>query len=108
MMADTEKPERERKIERILHQLEKFDQFSRDTDQRLQLFTERFFGRIHKVESPEKDETVPSDTANICEIISWRIMNATTTITSISLEIDSMMRELPQKSKSPEESVGSL
>ena len=107
MMEDADKPERERKIENILRQLEKFDQFSRDTDVRLQLFTERFFGRVHKVEN-QKDKAVPSDTANICEIISWRIMSATATISRISLEIDSMMRELPQKSKSPEESVGSL
>ena len=107
MVEDTDKPERERKIEGILRQLEKLDHFSRDTNARLQLFTERFFGRVHKVEN-RKDEAVPSDTANICEIISWRLINATATISSISLEIDSMMRELPQEPKLPEESVGRL
>ena len=107
MTEDTDKPEQERKIDLILRQLEKLDQFSRDTDARLQLFTERFFGRVHKAKS-QKDEAVPSDTANICEIISWRIMCATATISSISLEIDSMLRELPEEPKLPEESVGRL
>ena len=106
-MADTEKPERERKIESILRQLERLDHSGRDAELRLQQFTERFFGHVHKVGS-QKDEAVPSDTANICEIISWRIMSATATISSISLEIDSMLRELPEESKLPEEFVGRL
>ena len=105
MTEDTDKPEQERKIESILRQLERLDHSSRDAELRLQQFTERFFGRVHKVGS-QKDEAVPSDTANICEIISWRIMSVTTTISSISLEIDSMLRELPEES--PEETVGSL
>ena len=104
MTEDADKPERERKIESILRQLEKLDQFSRDTDARLQSFTERFFGRVHTVEN-QKDKAVPSDTANICEIISWRLMSATATISSISLGIDSMMRELPQE---PETERGGL
>ena len=106
MTEDADKPERERKIERILRQLEKLNQSSRDAELRLQLFTERFFGRVHEVEK-QTEEAIPSE-ANICEIASWLIMNTTTTITSISLEIDSMMRELPQEPKLPEESVGRL
>ena len=96
MMTNADKPERERKIENILRQLERLDHSSRDAELRLQQFTERFFGCVHKVES-QKDEAAPSDTANICEIISWRIMCATAIISSISLEVDSMLRELPQE-----------
>ena len=39
--------EQEQKIGNILRQLEKLDQFSRDTDSRLQEFTKRLFGRVH-------------------------------------------------------------
>ena len=103
MMEDADKPERERKIENILRQLERLDHSSRGAELRLQQFTERFFGRVHKVGS-QKDEAVPSDTVNISGTILWRIMSATTTISSISLEIDSMLRELPEESL-PEETA---
>ena len=98
MDANVEQAEQERKIENILRQLEKLDQFSRDAEMRLQLFTERLFGRVHEGGS-QLQESSPTEAVNICETISWHIMNTTAAITSISLEIDSMMRELPEKPK---------
>ena len=99
MDANVEQAEQERKIENILRQLEKLDQFSSDTDLELQEFTERLFGRVHEAETKIQKETYPNREVNICETISWRIMKITAATTSISLEIDSMMRELPSKPK---------
>ena len=96
--GNSEKVVQERQIEMILHHLEKLDHLSRDAEMRLQQFTERFFGRVHEY-AVQKESLSSPEKANICENLSWRVRAATATIQSISLEIDSMTRELPQKPK---------
>ena len=90
--------EQERQIEMILLHLEKLGHLSRDAEVRLQQFTERVFGRVHEHEVQKESLSSP-EKANICKILSWRIRVVTATVQSISLEIDSMTRELPQRPK---------
>lgn len=88
-----------RKIESILRQLEKLDRLSQDTDLRLQEVTERLFGRVHKAEPKIQKDASPNEAINICETILWRIRNTTAAFISISLDIDAMIGELPEKPK---------
>lgn len=102
MDANVEPVKQDRKIENILHQLENLNHSSRDTEERLQSFTKRLFGRIHEIETNNQKEAYLNEEGNICETILWRIMDTTAAITRISLEIDAMLLELP-KMESKEE-----
>jgi len=78
----------------ILEQLEKLEPFSEEVKAKLNRFSEELFGFIHgKKEADQMAER------SICEKILCRISSVSTALEDMSVELDSMLNELPQKMK---------
>lgn len=92
--SDTPKtePERERMVASILDRLEKLELSSDEVEAKLDSFSEEMFGFTH--DEKRVDQVVER---GICGKIQFRISNISSALNDMSVELNAMMDELPQK-----------
>ena len=90
----TTEPERERRVADILDRLEKMEQNIGDAETKLNRFSEELFGFVH--DEKRVDESIAN---GYCGMIQYRISNISSILNDMSIELNGMLNELPEKVK---------
>lgn len=86
--------EREGKIVKIMNRLEQLEKFSEEMEAKLNSFSEELFGFVH--DTKRVDESIENGN---CGMILYRITNISNVLNDITVELNAMLNELPQKTK---------